>query len=200
MIAEGGFVHVVFALIKRTAIGATFPASAQPFLRPDDGGFSDSITAIFSTALSSTVCKPISSDGIFTYKWLGFENPPDLRTNNPSSSNSFNAVFTEDFADLNRQFLYWKYQINISILIYPAILSRYPCPVIQNHIKEFCSLRNSQFEQKLRKLEVLKHLLWLLHVFIFHSFLALFLFLTVVKIIYMPAQKMSLHIFKRWRA
>ena len=26
----------------------------------------------------------------------GFENPPDLRTNNPTSSNSFNAVFTED--------------------------------------------------------------------------------------------------------
>ena len=44
---------------------------------------------------------------------------------------------------------------------------------------------------KLRKLEVLKHLLWLLHVFIFHSFLASFLFLTVVKIIFMPAKKCS---------
>ena len=92
---------------------------------------------------------------------------------------------------MNRQFIYWKYQIYISILIYPAILSRYPCPVIQNHIKKFCILRNAQLEQKPRKLEVLKHLLRLLHVFIFHSFLASFLFLTVVKIIFMPAKKCS---------
>ena len=27
---------------------------------------------------------------------MGFEKPPDLRTNSPTSSNSFNAVFTED--------------------------------------------------------------------------------------------------------
>ena len=40
----------------------------QPFLRPDEGCFSDSVVTIFSTALSSTGCKPISSDGIFTYK------------------------------------------------------------------------------------------------------------------------------------
>ena len=52
-------------------------------------------------------------------------------------------------------------------------------------------MRNSQLEQKLRKLEVLKHLLRLLHVFIFHSFLASFLFLTIVKIIFMPAKKCS---------
>lgn len=90
---------------------------------------------------------------------------------------------------MNRQFIYWKYQIYISILIYPAILSRYPCPVIQNHIKKFCSLRNAQLQQKLRKLEVLKHLLRLLHVFIFHSFLASFLFLIIVKIIFMPTKK-----------
>ena len=58
-------------------------------------------------------------------------------------------------------------------------------------LQKICILRDWQFKQKLRKLEVLKHLLWLLHVFIFHSFLASFLFLTVVKIIFMPAKKCS---------
>ena len=49
---------------------------------------------------------------------------------------------------MNRQFLYRKNQINISILIYPAILSRYPRPVIQNHIKKFCSLRKNSWIDK----------------------------------------------------
>ena len=93
------------------------------------------------------------------------------------------------FEEMKNRVIIHRLQINISIFVYPAILSRYPCPVIQNHIKKFCSLGNAQFEQKLRKLEVLKHLLWLLHVFIFDSFLASFLFLIIVKIIFMPAQK-----------
>ena len=86
-------------------------------------------------------------------------------------------------------FLSYFTRCHISILVYPTILSWYPRPVIQNHIKKFCILRNAQLEQKPRKLEVLKHLLWLLHVFIFDSFLASFLFLIIVKIIFMSAQK-----------
>ena len=58
---------------------------------------------------------------------------------------------------------------------------------VPGHTKSYKEIL--QFEQKLWKLEVLKHLLWLLHVFIFDSFLASFLFLIIVKIIFMSAQK-----------
>ena len=42
--------------------------------------------------------------------------------------------------ELGRGFMFAVTQQHITLLIYPAILSQYPCLGIQNHIKKFAAL------------------------------------------------------------